>query len=149
MSLLDVDLSDAKEPTPLPDKSEALVRIESVTMDINKNGDPYVLPLFSVPEEGNVPPFTKYLAVPTAELKESDPPKYQKVQWAFKAFTDHFGLAVANVDPEESWPGATAWCILGYEEDEEYGDKNYIRRYSKTKGSTGTKFDSKDEDLPF
>lgn len=126
MSMLDMNLNDAQEPTVVPAGEEYKIRILTVKVDNDKNNQPYMLPTFEVPDVAASKSFTKFLRIPNESL---DAKKMNSAKWQIKLFLECFGMDPGRPFNPEELTGLTGWAILGIEEDEEYGDKNYVKKF--------------------
>ena len=126
MSFLDMDFSDVQEPTAVAGDSEYKIRVVDVRQDTDKNGNPYLLPRFEVPDEPAAKEFTKFFRLPHEGLdaKQMNSAKYQ-----LKVFFDAFDIDPASLQQPEDLIGAEGWAILGLEETEQWGDQNYIKKF--------------------
>lgn len=132
MSIIDLacNLSDAVEPTILPADEEASLRIVSCVSKMNKNDEPYLLPRFEVVDEPTAKEFTKYFPVPfTGQDAKDQNNAMLGLQRFFSAFDYDGG---GQIDTE-SLVGLTGWAILGVENDEKYGESNYVKRFIAAK----------------
>lgn len=124
-----MNFDDVVEPKAVPE-GEYELRVTEVAQDTNKNGDPYILPKFSIEGEVGSKTVTRYMALPTAAM---DAEKLNKTKLTLKRFFDAMGVDISGGIDLDSLVGETVWAMLGLEEDEEYGEGNFIRRFV-TKG---------------
>jgi len=125
-SLLDIDVSDAEEPKVVPANEEYKLRILDATSANDKNDEPFLLPRFEVVDEPLSKDFTKFLRLPHDDLNEK---QLARAQWGLKLFLTAFELPTkGKVDPEDM-KGKTGWAILGIEENEQYGEQNYVKKF--------------------
>jgi len=126
MSMLDMNLGDAQEPKAVPADEEYKIRILTCRSDNDKNGDPYLLPMFEIPDQPTSKGFTKFLRVPHQDL---DAKQLNSAKWTMKMFLEAFGMDPGRpFDPEEL-SGKEGWAILGVSDDEEYGEQNYVKKF--------------------
>jgi len=126
MGFLDgMNFDDVTEPKAVV-AGEYELRVVEVTQDTNKNGDPYILPRFAIVGESDSKSVTKYLALPFEGMDEE---KLMKARRGLKRFFEAVGADVSSGIDLESLHGETVWAMLGVEEDEEYGEGNFIRRF--------------------
>lgn len=126
MGIIKVNLNDVQEPTVIEADSEVTVRITSVKEGTDKNGYNYIMPNFEVPAVANAKPFNKYLALPHPDM---DAKKKNSTGWALLQFFKAFQIDPdAEIDVEDMI-GLEADAILGVENDPQYGDKNYVKRF--------------------
>lgn len=128
MSFLDVDVSSAQAPEPA-EPGEHQIRIVDAKQDINQKGDPYILPRFEVVGDDMAPDFTRYMAIPTNEMKAADPKRFNRAAFALRTFFEAFGLDPSSPGDPEEWKGLEAWAVLDIEKDDEFGDRNRIKRF--------------------
>lgn len=134
MSFLeDVNLSNVIEPKTVPSGQEYRLRIVDVKTDdngnlpLNKNGNRYILPLFEIPDEIGAKSFTTYIGLPSQEM--SDKQKNDAL-YHINQFLKCFGFDPDSPpDDPTDLIDAEGYAILGEKYDEEYGDKNTIRRF--------------------
>ena len=132
MSILELDLDGAQEPTIVPADEEYKLRIIACDpVKEDKNGNDYIMPWFEVPDAPASKEFTKYLKLATAKnMKGLTPKQVNNLKWSNLTFLTCFGIdPKKKFKPEDDLPGKTGWAILGIESDEEYGDKNYIKKF--------------------
>ncbi len=132
MSILDLDLSDAKEPTVVPANQEyqlVITKCEAPKQD--KSGFDYIMPVFEIPKEPNSKSFSRYIRLATrGNLDKLDDKKKNDLKWGNTVFLKCFGIdTTKKFSPEDDLPGKKGWAILGVESDEEYGDKNKISKF--------------------
>ena len=139
MGFLDsVNLDDVTEPTAVPGGEEYKVRIVDVKVDSsnptglphNKNGQPYLLPRFEIPEEPTAKEFTTYLGIPTDDM---DPKAYNAAGFKLKNFLATFDLDASALSNPEDIKGAEGWAILGLEDSPEWGEQNYVKKFISPK----------------
>ena len=128
MTLLDVDVNDAQEPKVVPGDEEYELRILDVTIDNDKNGEPYMLPRFEVVDEPLAKDFTKFYRLPHQGLDEK---QMNRAKWQIKILLETFSLPTSGSLPVEDMKGCTGWAILGVEENEQWGEQNYIKKLVK------------------
>ena len=120
-----MNFDDVVEPKAVPE-GEYELRITEVTQDNNKNGEPYILPKFDIVEEPTAKTVTKYMALPIATMDEK---KKNNTRLRLKRFFEALGIdASAGVNLDEL-AGETVWAMLGLEDDEEYGESNYVKKF--------------------
>lgn len=126
-SLLDIDVTDAQEPIAIPAGDEVKLRIVDCRKDVDKNDNEYILPRFEVVDQPLAKDFTKYIGLPNTEMNEK---QVLKAKWNLKSFYLSFGIDSSKpVNPEEDFLGLEGWAILGLEDNPEYGEQNYIKKF--------------------
>ena len=126
LDLTNQAMDDIPESELLEENSEAELRIVNVTIDKNKNDEPYILPLYDIPESPNVDEFSHYMALP---FNGQDPVKNKKAKRRLAAWAEAFGFDLTEKLDVAEMRGARGWAILGVERDDEYGDKMRVKRY--------------------
>lgn len=126
IDLTDTNLDDAVEPTVLDGDQEYKIRVIDCKVDTNKNDMPYMLPRFEAVDEPTAKEFTKYLALPHPSMDEK---KLNSTKLALRRFFEAFGIDPTGPIDTESMVGLEGWAILGIENNEQYGDQNYIKRF--------------------
>lgn len=124
MGFLDMNFDDVVEPKVVPAGEEYKLRIVDMREDTNKNGGPYIMPTFEVCDEIAAKTFTKYMGLPdeNTNAKTANNMKYR-----LQLFVECFQLDIK--EDTKDWVGEEGWAILGIEEDEEYGNKNYVKKF--------------------
>jgi len=126
MSLLDVDVSNAKEPKVLDSGSEVKLRITGVTVDNDKNDEPYMMPRFEIVDEPMAKDFTHFFRLPHDGLDEK---QMNRAKWNLKVFYEAFEIDSSHGVETDDLQGATGWAILGVGDNQEYGEQNFIRKF--------------------
>jgi hypothetical protein len=126
------DFGDHVEEKPVAAGTEAKVRIMSVRLDNDKNGLPYMLPTLEVVDEPYCPEFTHFIRWPSDEVKQDQGEKaYNRALGRLKNFLEAFDWDVSQgfeSEDAEKLVGNMAWAILDVEQDEQYGDRNRIKK---------------------
>lgn len=130
MSLLDIDVGDAQEPKVMPADEEYQIRIIDARTDIDKNGDPYMMPRFEVVDQPLAKDFTHFLRLPHKGMDEKSLNRYQ---WSLKVFLECFGLPTQGQLDVEDLKGKVGWAILGVKDDETYGESNTVKKFIASK----------------
>ena len=130
MTIFEMDVTDVVEPTVLPAGEEAKIRITAVKADNDKNGNPYFLPTFEVADDPSVKEFTKFYSVPRGDM---DAKKLNNSKLAIKRLCEAMDIDPTKPFDTDSLIGRECWAILGIEENAEYGDKNYIKKFIAAK----------------
>jgi hypothetical protein len=120
-----MDFDDVVEPKAVPE-GEYELRIVEVKQDTNKNGEPYILPRFEIVGEVGTKSVGRYMALPIASM---DAEKLNKTKLGLKRFFDAMGIDASGGVDLDALVGETVWAMLGLEEDEEYGEQNFVRRF--------------------
>lgn len=126
---MESEIRDAPEPKLLSKGSEVLARIISVQKGVSDTNDcTWYQPVFDVPDDPLVVEFRAF-------FWELDREKLTAKQFAralseFQKFATCFSLDYSRpFDWEDDLPGLTGWVILGFKKDDEYGDKNTIKKF--------------------
>jgi len=120
-----MNFDDVVEPTAVPE-GEYELRISEIAQDTNKNGEPYILPKFDIVSEPTAKTVTKYMALPSASMDEK---KLNKSKLNLKRFFEALGVDAGGGIDLDALVGETVWAMLGLEEDEQYGEQNYIKKF--------------------
>ena len=126
MAFLDMDFSDVVEPRVAAADTEYKLRITDVKEGTDKNGNAYLMPRFEIIEEVGAKDFSYFLGLPHPGL---DAKKLNAAKFKLKSFMDAFDIAYSS-DPAD-WVGQEGWAILGVEENAQYGQSNYIKKFVK------------------
>lgn len=134
MSLVDYtdmekEIAGAPEPKILPAGSEVKVRVVSVKTGVSdKNDAVWYMPVFDVPDDPMVVEFNDFFW--DLDREKLDAKAFQRALYKFKQFATAMGIDFSR---PFSWtddvPGKEGWAILGVKKDDEYGDKNIIKKY--------------------
>jgi hypothetical protein len=127
---LEKEIANAPEPLVLPAGSEVKGRIISVREGVSdKNNAQYYQPVFDVPSNPMVTEFNDFFW-DLRDRDKIDPKQFQRNLNNFKTFAAAFGI---DYSKPFSWTddlqGLEGWMVLGYKKDDEYGDKNTVKRY--------------------
>lgn len=125
MSFLEMNFDDVVEPRAVSE-GEYKLRIIDVREGVDKNGNPYLMPRFEILGEVGASDFSHYIQLPNHNM---DPKRLNNAKYRLKMFMDAFGLPY-NGDTSE-WIGMEGWAILGVEQNEHYGEQNYVKRWGK------------------
>lgn len=134
MSFLDIDTSEAVEPTAVPGDKEYKIRIVGyIEKEIDeemekiwntKNGDPCFMPIFEIADEPTAKEFNHFMPIPHKNMTEKE---NNSCLWRLEQFKRAFSIPEGRVDLEDTI-GNEGWAILGLKEDEEYGEQNFIKK---------------------
>ena len=126
---LEKEIQDAPEPKTLPKGSEVRARIIAVRTGISdKNDCKWYQPVFDVPDDPMVIEFNDFIW--ELDREKLDPKQFQRNMFRFKEFASCFGLDYSRpFDWEEDLLGLQGWVILGFKKDDEFGDKNVVKKY--------------------
>jgi hypothetical protein len=114
------------EVAPAEADSEVKLRIIAVRVDDNKHGNKYIMPTFEIPDNLSAPEFTKYMELPRSDMDART--KAKKIR-LLENFGQCFNFDIFSEWDEADLVGAEGWAIVGVETDDEYGDKNYVKRF--------------------
>jgi len=126
---LEKEIKEAPEPKTLPVGTEVKARIIAVNTGVSdKNDCVWYMPLFDVPADPMVVEFNDFIW--ELDKEKLDPKQYQRNLFKFQQFASAFKI---NYSKPFSWeddlPGKEGWMILGFKKDEEFGDKNTVKKY--------------------
>lgn len=126
MTTINVSTEGAIEPTVIAAGNEAELRIIDVKVDNDKNGNPYMLVRFEVVGEAAAKEFTKFFGIPGDHM---DAKRKNNALFGLQTFEQAFGFKLpCNTD---DMLGLTGWAILGVDDDEQYGEQNYVKKFIK------------------
>ena len=126
---LEQEITDAPEPKVLIAGTEVRARIISVRSGVSdKNDCEWHSPVFDVPDDPLVIEFNSF-------MWELDREKLTEKQFArslndFQKFATAFGLDYSRpFSWDDDLIGLEGWLIVGIKKDDEYGDKNTVKKY--------------------
>ena len=126
---IEQEIKDAPEPKVLPAGTEVKARIVSTNSGVSDGNDcTWHNVTMDVPEDPMIVEFRAF-------FWELDREKLTEKQFArslndFQKFSECFGLDYSRpFSWEDDLPGMEGWVILGYKKDDEYGDKNTVKKY--------------------
>jgi hypothetical protein len=128
MSILNIDVSQVKEPSPVPD-GEYPVRILSVpeVKQSGNTGQNYISVRLEVVGEVGAQDVYDIIMLPA---EGQTPESNEKRKLRLKRFCDAFGIGYEGGQIDlASAEGLDAIAILSVENDPEYGERNRVRRY--------------------
>lgn len=126
---LEKEIKEAPEPKTLPVGTEVKARIVAVNTGVSdKNDCVWYQPLFDIPADPMVVEFTDFIW--ELDKEKLDAKQYQRNLFKFQRFASAFKI---NYSKPFSWtddlPGKEGWMILGFKKDDEFGDKNTVKKY--------------------
>jgi hypothetical protein len=126
---LEQEIKNAPEPKVLPAGSEVYARIIAVRSGTSdKNDCQWYMPVFDVPDDPMVIEFNKFMW--ELDKEKLDPKQYARALNDFQKFAACFGLDYSRpFSWEDDLVGLEGWVILGIQKDDEYGDKNTIKKF--------------------
>ncbi len=125
IDLSDYDLENAQDPIAVEPGEYQVRIIECDGKRENSSGNPYVLPRFELCDEPLAKDFTLYLPLPHGDM---DAKQKMRTVAKLKNFCACFGIAFQGFDPEDL-AGTEGWVILGKDNDDEYGEQNFIKSF--------------------
>lgn len=129
IDLSGVDLSDTFEPTVAPDGEEAELRIVSFMKGDDKNGNPFIMPFYEIPEDPYSKEFGDYLPLPNGSMS---PKEKNAALLGLQGFSEAFEIDLSGqLDIKNDIVGQTGWAILGIGKDQDGFPTNKIRKYSR------------------
>jgi len=127
LNLSDVDLTDVFEPTIAQKGTEAELRIISMLVSEDKNGDKFIMPFFEIAEDPYSKEFGDLIYRPT---KTMSPKKRNEATLKLIAFSTAFDLDLSNeLDIKNEVVGKMGWAILDIGKDKEGRPTNKISKY--------------------
>lgn len=130
MNLTDVNENEIPDPTPAAADEEYELRIIAVNSGKTKKTDtPYFSPVFEIVGEPNAPEFNKFFFIPTKSKMEAK--DFSKAVVALRNFGKaiDFDFFSGEIDLEHDLIGLSCFAILGVEQNAEYGDRNYVKKF--------------------
>lgn len=128
-SILDIDTSDAQEPSCVPD-GEYKLRITGFRKDVDGNivrtsekGNQYFIVTFDIPEEAMSKGLSKVFSVPTSDM---EPKRQNAIKWDIECFKRAFNIVEINFN---NIIGKEGYAILSTSHTETYGDQNEIKKF--------------------
>jgi len=125
---LDIDTSDAVEPTAVED-GEYKIRITGLRKKdgkiicLDSNGNKYFMINFDIPSEPSSKGFSKFFGLPSEDL---DAKKNNSNKWELECFKKAFNLTEINFN---SMIGREGYAILTRTESQEYGAQNNVKKF--------------------
>lgn len=127
MSLLELDLDDAVEPTIVEADEEYKLRIVSCIKGTNKNGKDYIMPFFEPTDHPTAKEFGKYMPLPDDDMS---PKELNNCKWILRTFCESFSIDhTRSIDHSVELPGQTGWAILGLGTDRDGEECNTIKKF--------------------
>ena len=126
---LEKEIEGAPEPKTLPKGTEVTARIIAVRAGVSDTNDcKWYQPVFDVPADPLVIEFNDFFwELDREHLSEK---KYARALYDFKAFASAFSIDYSRpFDWEDDLPGKEGDMILGFKKDDEFGDKNTVKKY--------------------
>lgn len=134
MTFLDINTSEAVEPTAVAGDREYKIRIvgfiekeidnEMQKIWLTRNNKPCMMPVFEISSEPTAKEFNHYIGLPYDEMTEKEK---NNSLWALEKFKKCFNVPDSKVDLDDII-GNEGWAILGLKEDEQYGEQNFIKK---------------------
>lgn len=135
MTFLDIDTTEAVEPTAVAGDKEYKIRIvgfiekeidnEMQKIWLTRTGKPCMMPVFEISSEPTAKEFNYYIGLPHDEMSEKEK---NNSLWALEKFKKCFNVPDGKVDLDDII-GNEGWAILGLKEDEQYGEQNFIKKF--------------------
>lgn len=127
-TFLDIDTSDAMEPTVAAPDTEHLIRIIGYKKDedgkivrTSDSGWKYFLVLFEFPNDISAKTFSQIYSVPNDQM---DAKQVNSAKWDIECLKRCFGVTELNFN---DMIGKEGYAIIGVKEDS-YGEQNYIKK---------------------
>jgi len=124
MTFLDMNFDDVVEPRAVAPDKEYKLRILEVREGTDKNGNTYLMPRFEILDEVGAKDFTYFMGLPNDQM---DAKRLNTTKYKIKNFVEAFGLG----NDVSDWQGSEGWAILGLEENEQWGEQNFIKKFVK------------------
>jgi len=123
---LNLDVANVEEPKPVAAGEYKLEIIHTEIKESKKSGKPYLSVGFAIADNEDAETIFHVLMLPHAE---EDPKNKKMFQRNLKRFAQAFDAPLEGEFDIESLKGNTGFAILAVEEDEEYGERNVIKRF--------------------
>jgi hypothetical protein len=127
------DCDTVEELTVFRGTEDVQVRIVGVRTGVDKNSKPYFMPQFEIVKETGYKEFSKFYHVPDTDAM--DRKKYESCIRQLRTFATAFDIDIRSmfdgegVIKEDNLIGQQAWVQLGVDDDEKYGEQNYIAKF--------------------
>ena len=119
-------LDESQEPKASKPGEEYKLIIVEVRDGEDKNGYDYLIPRLEIVGEPYSKDFTHFLNLPDGKMSEK---QLNKVRWNLTSFAECFSIDMSRPhDPKEEWVGHEGYAILGTNDNEEYGEQNFIKK---------------------
>ena len=134
MDLTDLqdEIENAEEPTIAETGEEHHLRIISVGTGTSKSDEgkdrKWFSPVFEVIGAPMVKEFNTFFWQPDKENLTAK--QYERALYSIQVFAASFDIDLSRpIDFNDDLPGKVGWAILGSKKDDEYGEKNTIRKF--------------------
>ena len=134
-SSLEQEINNAPEPKILNAGKEAKARIINVNTGVSeKNGCAWYMPVFDIPDDPMVIEFNDFFW--ELDRTKLDQKQYTRELYKFKTFVTSFGIDISRpFSLTDDLIGKEGWVIVGVKKDNEYGDKNTVKKYIASRAS--------------
>ena len=128
LDLSNINPNEVPELEPAPSGEEVTVRIVSVLLGDDKNGEKYIMPFMETPEYTNAPEFGYFMSLPSQGMSEKD---HGKAVRKLKAFAEAFDVDLfsGEIDVKEELVGLETQAILKETVDQDGQPVNAIKRF--------------------
>lgn len=122
------NFDDTHDEIILEDGSEVLLRVISVDSGVGAKG-PYKRIGYEIDGEPYAKAVYNIMSLPNAD---DDPRKRNKKNLRLRDFLIAHSMPIDRAFNWNDLLGVEVWAILGVEESEQYGDKNTVKKYTKS-----------------
>lgn len=128
------DTEEVQELQAFKGTEEVKIRVTGVRTGTDKNSLNYFMPNFELVDEVGYKEFNKFYHVPDRDAMDAK--KYNTCLLQLKRLVAAFDVDLGSmfdregVVQEEALVGGETWAILGVEDRGEYGEQNYIKKFS-------------------
>lgn len=123
MSLLDLNLDEVQDLHAVAD-GEYLLTLIDVVISPSKAGNDQIVATLRIDKDPDSKDIKIYLSLPTSE---DDDRRLADKKRRIKKFFDSFKISY-NGDPKMG-VGNQAWALLEFQDDEQWGPQNRVRRF--------------------
>lgn len=134
--IADINLNELAELKALPEGTESRVRVTGIP-EVNtkeKDGSQYIRVRLCVFQEPDVKDISYFIGLPDEQFDDKQNADRGR---RLKKFCEGFdidmgtGSVRAILDNIASWEGLEAWAILGFSNDDQYGEQNHVKKLRK------------------
>ncbi len=126
--VINMDLDNIK-PDVLEAPGEHKMRVEAAEQVTSKNGNLYLNLRMSFVDNDDAEQVYRIMMIP--DDQDADEKKVKRWKKDFIAFFAAFDIEFSGSLDLDSVVGQEGWCIIGLENDEEYGDRNTVKKFVK------------------
>ncbi len=125
-TIVQIDWDDMQEPQPV-EPGQYVCTVEDIAVKNSKKGNNYVNARLSIQSDEPTSSVWHMMMLPNGEDAEKD--NMWKLQLSH--FLEACGMSLSPELDLQECIGAEIWCALDLEEDDEYGERNRVKRVLK------------------